>query len=107
MLKRMKQLVFLQKDSANSRRRKAEIGTSRKEGILNPMIQIPLNILALVVVKQGTSKQIVQAIKQRTNLLARKLKEAREEELTSHGKKMKYLQPAALQLRMRKTICAS
>ena len=31
----------------------------------------------------------------------------RGEELTFHGKKMKYLQPAALQLRVRKTICAS
>ena len=51
--------AFLQKYSANSWGRKAEIGTSRKEGILNPMIQIPLNILALVVAKQGTSKQIV------------------------------------------------
>ena len=71
------------------------------------MIQIPLTILALAVAKQDTSKWIVQTINQRTNLPARKLKGAREEELTSHGKKMKYLQPAALQLRVRKTICAS
>jgi len=31
----------------------------------------------------------------------------RGEELTFHGKRMKYLQPTALQLRVRKTICAS
>jgi len=71
------------------------------------MIQIPLNILALAVAKQGTSKQIVQIIKQRTNMPARELKGAREEGLTFHGRKMKYLQPATLQQKMRKTICAS
>jgi len=57
--------------------------------------------------KQGISKQIVQTIKQMTNLPARKVKGTREEELTSHGRKMKYIQPTALQLRMRKIICAS
>jgi len=35
------------------------------------------------------------------------MKGTREEELKSHGRKMKYLQPAALQQKMRKTICAS
>jgi len=71
------------------------------------MIQIPLNILALDVAKQGISKQIVQTIKQGTNLPARNLKGTKEEEPTSHGRKMKHPQPAALQQKMRRTICAS
>jgi len=66
------------------------------------MNQIPLTTLALAVVKQGTSRWIVQTISQRTNQPARKLKAARGEEPTFLGKRMKYLQ-----LRVRKPICAS
>ena len=93
-----------------SEKKKAQydlVAKNRKEGILNLMNQIPLTTLALAVVKQGTSKWIVQTINQRTNLPARKLKGARGEDLTFLGKRMKYLQPVALQPRVRKPICAS
>jgi len=88
-------------------KKKNRVGTNRKEGILNRMNPIPLTTLALVVVKQGISRWTVQTINQRTNQPARRLKGARGEELTSLGKRMKCLQQVALQLKVRKPICAS
>jgi len=50
---------------------------------------------------------IVQTIKTKKNQQARRVKEAKKEELISRGKRMMYPQQVILQLEVKKQICAS